>query len=202
MYLHLTRDVFDELDAARYVGNPPVGGGADRAALWEGLARGDVDTVCSDHAPWTLEQKLDPTLDVSSFLPGVADVETLMPMLFSEGVVKGQISIERFVDVTSTNAARLFGLYPTKGAIVEGADADLCLWDPQAGRRIDGSQMRSRAGYSVYDGWDVRGWPVVTISRGEVVWEDGEIRGLPGRGRVVTRSAVSADQEGGADGQG
>lgn len=193
MYLHLTRAVFAEPDAARYVGNPPVGGEVDQATLWDGLARGDVDTVCSDHAPWTLEQKLDPALDVLSFRPGVADVETLMPMLFSEGVVKGRLSIERFVEVTSTNAARLFGVYPTKGAIVVGAEADLCLWDPQARRRIDGSRMRSRAGYSVYDGWDVQGWPVMTISRGEVVWEDGEIRGTPGRGRLVSRAPARAD---------
>jgi len=190
MYLHLTRKVFEEADAARYVGNPPVGGESDRAALWRGLVDGDIDTVCSDHAPWTLEQKLEPGLDVSSFRPGVADLETMMPMLFSEGVGTGRLSLERFVEVTSTNAARLFGLYPRKGAIRRGADADLVVWDPRARRRIDGSRMRSRAGYSVYDGWDVQGWPAITISRGELVWERDEIRGSPGRGRWIPRDPL------------
>jgi dihydropyrimidinase len=191
MYLHLTRETLEASDGARYVGNPPVGGEGDRVALWEGLAAGDVDTVCSDHAPWTLEQKLDPTRDVSSFLPGVADLETLMPMLFSEGVRAGKLSFERFVEVTSTGAARLFGLYPTKGVIAEGSDADLGIWNPRVRRRIDGARMQSRAGYSVYDGWDVHGWPVVTVSRGEVVWAEGDVQGAPGRGRLLARSIES-----------
>lgn len=194
MYLHLTREIFGAPDGARYVGNPPAGSSHDREAMWRGLADGSIDTVCSDHAPWTLEQKLDPTRDVATFRPGVADLETMLPMLFSEGVHGGRISLQRFVEVTATGAARLFGLEPAKGRIAVGADADLCLWDPEARRRVDGAAMRSLAGYSVYDGWEVRGWPEMTVSRGEVVWGSGEVRGSAGRGQLVRRTPAGSGE--------
>jgi dihydropyrimidinase len=187
LYLHLTRERFAEPDAAKYVGAPPLRDQPDRDALWRGLGAGDVDTVCSDHAPWTLAAKLDPALDVVTARQGVADLETLMPMLFSEGVATGRISLDRFVELTSANAARLFGLYPRKGAIAAGSDADLALWDPQERRTIDGARMRSRAGYSVYDGWTVQGWPRFVIRRGQVVLADGSCTAQPGQGRWVRR---------------
>jgi dihydropyrimidinase len=183
LYLHLTRERFNEPDTAKYVGAPPLREPADREALWRGLAAGEVDTVCSDHAPWTLAAKLDPALDVVTARQGVADLETLMPMLFSEGVAAGRISLDRFVELTSANAARLFGLYPRKGAIAVGSDADLALWDPGQRRLIDGAQMRSRAGYSVYDGWTVQGWPRFVIRRGQLMLADGTSMAEPGQGR-------------------
>jgi dihydropyrimidinase len=194
LYLHLTRERFAEPDAAKYVGAPPLRDQPDRDALWRGLGAGDVDTVCSDHAPWTLAAKLDPALDVVTARQGVADLETLMPMLFSEGVVTGRISLDRFVELTSANAARLFGLSPRKGAVTVGSDADLALWDPQERRVIDGAQMRSRAGYSVYDGWAVQGWPRFVIRRGQIVLADGDWRAEPGSGRWVRRAPASQCQ--------
>jgi dihydropyrimidinase len=123
---------------------------------------------------------------------GVADLETLMPMLFSEGVVTGRISLDRFVELTSANAARLFGLYPRKGAIAVGSDADLALWDPHKRTTIDGARMNSRAGYSVYDGWTVQGWPRFVIRRGQVVLADGSSLAQPGQGQWIRRArAVS-----------
>jgi dihydropyrimidinase len=187
LYLHLTRERFGEPDAGKYVGAPPLREQADRDALWRGLAAGDVDTLCSDHAAWTLEAKLDPGLNVVTARQGVADLETLMPMLYSEGVAAGRISLARFVELTSANAARLFGLYPRKGVVAAGSDADLVLWDPQQRRVIDGARMQSRAGYSVYDGWTVQGWPRFVIRRGEVVLADGEITAQPGQGRWLRR---------------
>jgi len=187
LYLHLTSDRFAEPDAGKYVGAPPLRERADRDALWAGLAAGDVDTVCSDHAPWLLADKLDPALDVRTARQGVADLETLMPMLFSEGVATGRISLAQFVDLTSANAARLFGLYPRKGAIAVGSDADLALWDPQQRRTVDGARMRSRADYSVYDGWQVQGWPRIVIRRGEVLLADGETLARPGQGQWLRR---------------
>ncbi|MDX6395468.1 MAG: dihydropyrimidinase [Streptosporangiaceae bacterium] len=187
LYLHLTRERFAEPDAAKYVGAPPLRDQSDRDALWRGLGAGEVDTVCSDHAPWALAAKLDPALDVVTARQGVADLETLMPMLFSEGVVAGRISLDRFVELTSVNAARLFGLYPRKGAITVGADADLALWDPHERRIIDGARMHSRAGYSVYDGWTVRGWPRFVVRRGQIVLADGNCTTQPGQGRWVRR---------------
>jgi dihydropyrimidinase len=192
LYLHLTRERFGEADAAKYVGAPPLRDQSDREALWRGLAAGEVDTVCSDHAPWTLEAKLDPALDVVTARQGVADLETLMPMLFSEGVLAGRISLDRFVELTSASAARLFGLYPRKGAIAVGSDADLALWDPAERRVIDGARMQSRAGYSVYDGWTVQGWPRFVIRRGQIVLADGRVTAKPGQGRWVRRDAGAA----------
>ena len=187
LYLHLTRERFAQPDAGKYVGAPPLREQADRDALWAGLAAGDVDTVCSDHAPWLLADKLDPALNVLTARQGVADLETLMPMLFSEGVVTGRISLDQFVDLTSANAARLFGLYPRKGVIAVGSDADLALWDPQERRTVDGARMRSRADYSVYDGWDVQGWPRIVVQRGQVLLADGEIIARRGQGRWLRR---------------
>jgi dihydropyrimidinase len=146
-----------------------------------------VDTVCSDHAPWTLAAKLDPALDVVTARQGVADLETLMPMLFSEGVLAGRISLDRFVELTSASAARLFGLYPRKAAIAVGSDADLSLWDPGERRVIDGARMRSRAGYSVYDGWTVQGWPRFVIRRGQLVLAGGACTAQPGQGQWLRR---------------
>jgi dihydropyrimidinase len=191
LYLHLTKERFAEPDGAKYVGAPPLRSQADRDALWRGLADGDIDTVCSDHAPWTLEAKLDPDLNVVTARQGVADLETLMPMLFSEGVVTGRISMDRFVELTSGNAARLFGLYPHKGTIAAGADADLVMWDSQVRRTIDGSKMQSRAGYSVYDGWTVQGWPRSVVRRGQVVVRDGANTARPGEGQWVHRAQTS-----------
>ncbi len=191
LYLHLTRERFSEPDAAKYVGAPPLRDQSDREALWRGLAAGDVDTVCSDHAPWTLAAKLDPGLDVVTARQGVADLETLMPMLFSEGVVTGRISLDRFVELTSAAAARLFGLYPRKAGITVGADADLALWDPGQRRVIDGARMHSRAGYSVYDGWTVQGWPRFVIRRGQLVLADGDCTAQPGQGRWLRRDRTS-----------
>jgi dihydropyrimidinase len=188
LYLHLTRERFAEPDAAKYVGAPPLRDQADRDALWQGLAAGDIDTVCSDHAPWTLADKLDPELTVVTARQGVADLETLMPMLFSEGVVTGRITLDRFVELTSANAARRFGLYPRKGAIAVGSDADLTLWDPDERRVIDGARMHSRAGYSPYDGWDVQGWPRHVFRRGQTVLTGGVPVAQPGQGQWLRRS--------------
>jgi dihydropyrimidinase len=192
LYLHLTRERFTEPDAAKYVGAPPLRDETDREALWAGLAAGDVDTVCSDHAPWTLADKLDPALNVITARQGVADLETLMPMLFSEGVVTGRISLDQFVDLTSANAARLFGLYPRKGAIAVGSDADLVLWDPRQRWTVDGARMQSRAGYSVYDGWQVQGRPRFVIGRGQVLLADGELTANPGQGQWLRRGHAQA----------
>ena len=187
IYLHLERSRFEEADGAKYAGAPPLREDADRDALWAGVVDGTVSTLCTDHAPWTLAEKLDPALDATNLRQGMAELETLMPLLWSEGVATGRVSLARFVEVTSTNAARLFGLYPQKGTIAPGSDADLVVWDPEATRVVDGSSMHSAAGWSPYDGWEVRGWPAVTVSRGEVVARGPEVLAAPGRARLVSR---------------
>jgi dihydropyrimidinase len=110
-----------------------------------------------------------------------------MPMLYSEGVVTGRISLNRFVQVTSTNAAKLFGLYPRKGTIGVGAEADLVIWDPNVTKTLRATDLTSNADYTPYEGWEVIGWPVLTMSRGEIVFRDGEVVARRGRGRLARR---------------
>jgi dihydropyrimidinase len=183
MYLHLTSEVLRGPDAGAYIGAPPLREAADVTALWAGLADGSVHTVGSDHAPWSKEAKVDPGLDVTTARQGVSDLETALPMLMSAGVAEGRLSLTRFVELTSAAPARLYGVYPRKGTIAVGSDADLTIWDPQLTRTVDGAAQYSRAGYSVYDGWQVRGWPRFVVSRGDVVLQDGQVTATPGRGQ-------------------
>lgn len=187
LYLHLTADRHAAPDGAKYAGAPPLREKSDMDALWAGLQFGSIDTLASDHAPWSLQDKLDPAFDATNLRQGVADLETGLPMLFSAGVRTGRLSLERFVAVTSANPAKLFGLYPRKGAIAVGSDADLVVWNEDETRVIDGSKMHSRCDYSPYDGFEVTGWPKWTLSRGDVIVEDGRILGAPGRGCLVSR---------------
>jgi dihydropyrimidinase len=192
LYLYLTSVALREPRGARYIGAPPLREPADVAAMWAGLADGSIDTLGSDHAPWTLEAKIDDSLDVTTARQGVADLETMLPMLFSAGVRTGRLSLQRFIALTSANPARLFGLYPRKGTIAVGSDADLVVLDPQLRRTVDGRSMRSRSGYSAYDGREIYGWPRFTVSRGEVVLADGQVTAAPGRGQWLRRAATTA----------
>jgi dihydropyrimidinase len=188
MYLHLSHEKYDSDEAGLFVGQPPLRTRADCEALWAGLFDGSIDTLGSDHAPWRRDEKLAPAHNITVPRPGVADLETMLPMLFSEGVHKRGLSLERFVALTAENPARLFGLYPQKGTIAVGSDADLVVWDPARSRQIDGARMHSRAGYSVYDGTAVAGWPRYTVRRGQIVMsEDGTIHGKVGSGRLLAR---------------
>jgi dihydropyrimidinase len=194
LYLHFTRERYQDPDGPLYVGQPPLREVGDVAALWEALARGAIDTIATDHAPWTRQQKLDPSLNIARLRPGVNNLQVMLPMLYSEGVHKGKLSLERFVALTSTNAARLFGLYPKKGTIAVGSDADLVLWAPTETRQVEGSALFSRAGFSIYEGTEVTGWPRVTIRRGQVVFEGGRITARPGSGQLLPRGRCQAPE--------
>jgi len=187
LYLYLTAECYAGDDAPLYVAQPPLRGADDVAALWRGLADGTIDTVASDHAPWTRELKMDPRLDIGRTRPGVAELDTMLPLLYTEGVVRGRISLERFVALTSTNAARLFGLYPRKGTIAVGSDADIVLWETRERRVLRDADLFSRAGHSVYEGREIAGWPRTTIRRGEIVFDDRRVVGEAGSGRVIAR---------------
>jgi dihydropyrimidinase len=186
LYLHLTAERFEEPDGAKYAGAPPLRSAQDRAAMWAGLRFGDIDVLATDHAPWRLADKLDPELDAINLRQGVADLETSLPMLWSEGVRRGRLTPERFVAVTATNPARLFGLRG-KGTIAVGSDADVVVFDPDETRIVDGATMHSNADYSPYDGWEVTGWPVATILRGRIVALGADVSGRPGDGRPAAR---------------
>ena len=191
LYLYLTSELLSGPDGGKYIGAPPLREAPDVEALWAGLTDGAIDTVGSDHAPWTLADKLDEAQNVVTARQGVADLETMLPMLFDAGVRTGRLSLHRFVSLTSSGPARLFGLYPRKGSIAVGSDADLLVLDPELRRTVDGSAMQSRAGYSAYDGREVSGWPRFTISRGDVVLEDGQVLARPGRGQWLHRGRTS-----------
>ncbi len=190
LYLHLTSERFAEPDGAKYVGQPPLREASDVAALWHGLQSGSVHTVCTDHAPWSLAAKLDPDLSITHLRPGTENLQTMVPMLYSEGVRTGRLSLERLVAVTATNVAKLFGLYPRKGTIAVGSDADIVVFDPNLTRTITADMLKSNCDYSVYEGWSVTGWPTLTLRRGEIVFRDDTVLGQPGSGQLLARSAT------------
>jgi len=189
LYLHLNEGNITGQDAVLALGQPPLRSPADTEALWAGLADGRVDILATDHAPWRREQKLDPELTVARVRPGVSNLQFMLPMYFSEGVGKRGLSLERFVETTSTNAARIFGLYPRKGVIRPGADGDVVVWDPSKTDTVRGADDLSNADYTVFEGWSVTGWPTVVIRRGEVVVEGGRVVGRPGSGVLARRDA-------------
>jgi dihydropyrimidinase len=191
LYLHMTAERYREREGALYVAQPPLRERADQEALWRGLADGSIDTVASDHAPWTRELKLDPKLNVAHCRSGVAELDTMLPLLFTAGVTTGRLTLERFVALTSTNAARLFGMYPRKGTIAVGSDADIAIWETRERRTVRDAELFSRAGYSVYSGLEMRAWPHATIRRGELVFEAGKVLGQAGSGRSIARGLTA-----------
>lgn len=191
-YLLLTRDKYKEPDfrAARYVMSPPLRDFEDQRALWSGLADGSLQVVGSDHCPFRTDQK---RLGQESFdrIPnGGPGVETLLPLLLSEGVGKGRLTMERLVEIVSTEPARLFGLYPRKGAIVAGADADLVIIDPDKKVALSAETLHMNIDYTLYEGFVLKGYPVMTISKGKVICSDGQFFGAPGEGRFIARSRL------------
>jgi dihydropyrimidinase len=146
--------------------------------------------VATDHCSWPLERKTAADR-FTRIPPGMANLETLVPMLYSEGVVKRRISLQRMVELVATNPAKIFGLFPRKGAIVEGADADLVVFDPDAKIVVRASEMHSRADYDPFEGFEVTGWPRTTISRGETIVSARKPSARAGRGRFLLRAPFS-----------
>jgi dihydropyrimidinase len=188
IYLHLTRDAFNRPDGATFTGAPPLRDQSDRDYLWAAIARGSVDAVNTDHVGYTRAEKMDPGNSVQRPREGSNFLQDQMPLLYSEGVRKGRISLERMVAVTATNPAKLFGLYPKKGTIAAGADADVVVWDPELTRTIRDEDILSNGRFSIFAGWEVTGWPIVTIRRGQVAYENGTIVAAPGSGRLAPRT--------------
>ena len=189
LYLYLTRARFERPDAALWVGQPPLREQDDVDAMWQALRDGLIDTVGTDHYPHTRAAKLAPGLAFDRVPPGVANLETLLPMLYSEGVRRGRLTLERMVDVLATAPARIAGLRG-KGEIVVGNDADVVIFDPERTRTIRASEMHSACDYDPFDGWEVTGWPTLTLLRGQTAYAEGEIRALPGQGRLVLRRSM------------
>ena len=158
----------------------------DRVALWRGLMDGAISTTATDEFPTSLELKLRGQ-HLENVTGGNLGAEARMGIVFSEGVMKRGMSLPRFAEITSTNAARILGLYPRKGVIAPGSDADLVLIDPSIAKTLAREDFHV-SDYSPWEGWPVRGWPVTTVLRGRVVVEDGRLLGSTGDGRLVPRT--------------
>lgn len=193
-YLMLTESDLDGLnmEGAKYVCSPPPRDKASQQACWEGLQQGIFSLFSSDHCPFKYDDpqgKLLPKGKTSfRWVPnGIPGIETRLPILFSEGVSKGRISLNEFVALTSTNHAKTYGLYPKKGTIAVGADADIALWDPKRKETISQTLMHGGSDYTPYEGIAVTGWPVSTMVRGKFVVRDGKLTGKLGGGDYVAR---------------
>lgn len=181
-------------EGAKCVCSPPPRDDASRESVWRGLSGGAFHVVSSDHAPFNYDDPHGKRLggrDIAfPYIPnGLPGLETRMPLLFSEGVRGGRIDIHQFVAYACTNAARLYGLYPRKGTVAVGSDADIVIWDAEREVTITNSRLHHAVDYTPYEGMRVTGWPALTLARGEEVWADGEYRGRAGRGRFLRCSA-------------
>ncbi|WP_375261835.1 dihydropyrimidinase [Palleronia sp.] len=179
--------------AARRVMSPPFRGKEHQEGLWAGLQAGSLQTVATDHAAFSSEQKRRGRDDFTIIPNGTHGLEERLALLWTHGVETGRLTPQEFVAATSTNAAKIFNIYPRKGALVEGADADITVWDPKIKRTLSVSNHQSILDYNIYEGWEVTGQPRYTLSRGEVVWAWGQNSSpRPGRGRFVPRPPFSA----------
>lgn len=185
-YLLFTKDDMQRLGPYLKV-NPALKTDEDRVALWSALANGIIDTVVTDHAPGTKEEKEVGVEDIWKAQTGIPGVETLLPLMLSEGVAKGRLTLERLVNALCTRPAQIFGLYPRKGVIREGSDADLVLIDLSKKAKITAEKLHYKVGWTPYEGTMVRGTPVMTISRGVVVAQGGEVVWEPSHGQFIVR---------------
>jgi dihydropyrimidinase len=189
-YLCLTADAYDEpgFDGAKYVMSPPLRSAQDQGVLWDALGAGALQVVATDHCPFLLHGQKDRGLDDFSLIPnGAPGIETRLMLLHDAGVRRGRLTLNQFVDLTATQPARLFGLYPRKGTIAPGSDADLVVWDPERAVTLRAETLHMRVDYSPYEGRTVTGAPDVVIAGGDVIVEGGRFTGRAGAGRFLPR---------------
>ncbi len=192
-YLVLTAKDMEGLnmEGTKYVCSPPPRDEASQQACWEGLQQKIFSLFSSDHCPFRYDEsgKLAPKGRTSfRWVPnGIPGIETRLPILFSEGVSKGRISLNDFVALTATNHAKTYGLYPKKGTIAVGSDADIAIWDPARKAKIAQADLHHGSDYTPYEGIEITGWPVATMVRGKFVVRDGKLTGAKGAGAYIPR---------------
>lgn len=179
----------DWLKAARYVMSPPFRPAHHQKALWGGLMSGQLQTTATDHCCFCKEQKEAGKADFTRIPNGTPGIEDRMSVLWHFGVKSGKLTPENFVALTSTNTARIFNMYPRKGSITIGADADIVLWDPTAERTISAATHHQNVDYNIYEGMTVSGLVRKTISNGKLVWDNGDLKAVRGAGRYLERPA-------------
>lgn len=179
----------DDAEGLKYIMSPPLRSASDNGMLWEGLREGAIDVVATDHCPFTFaEQKQVGRGDFSRCPGGIPGVEARLALLFSEGFMKGRLTLQEVARLCCTRPSEIFGLYPKKGVLAPGSDADMVLFDPDIEWTLTHGRLHERVDYTPYEGWRLRGAPVMTVSRGEIIVRDGEFMGATGRGRFVRRT--------------
>ena len=178
--------------AAHHVMSPPFRPREHQEALWRGLASGLLQTTATDHCCFKTEQKAVGKDDYRKIPNGTGGVEDRMTVLWTHGVNTGRITRSEFVKITSANAAQIFNIYPKKGALAPGADADVVIWDPEATKTISAATHHQHIDFNIFEGMAVRGLARTTLSRGEITWDDGQILATRGRGRYVERPCFPA----------
>jgi dihydropyrimidinase len=189
-YLFLDYSVYEQpgFEGAKYVMTPPIREKWNQEKLWRGLKFNDLQVVATDHCPFCMkEQKELGKNDFSKIPNGGPGVEERMSLIYNGGVAEGRISLNRFVEITSTAAAKIFGLFPRKGTIAVGSDADIVIFDPNEERTISAKTHHMNVDYSCYEGFKVKGVTKTVLSRGEVVIEEGRYVGKPGMGQFLKR---------------
>jgi dihydropyrimidinase len=193
-YLFLSIDDYGEgFEGAKYVMTPPLREKWNQAELWKGLKMDDLQVISTDHCPFCMKEQKELGKDDFSKIPnGAPGVENRVPLIYHGGVVENRISLNRFVELTSTAAAKMFGLFPRKGTIAVGSDADIVIFDPDKEQTLSVETQHMNVDYSTYEGKRIRGVVETVLSRGRVVIENGEYKGKPGDGQFLKRGTCVA----------
>jgi len=192
-YLILDASLYErDFEGAKWVMSPPLREKKDQATLWAGINQGLVQVVATDHCPFMWEQKLLGKDDFSKIPNGHPAIENRMELLFSEGVEKNKITLNKFVEVTSTNAAKIFGMFPKKGTIAVGSDADIVLFNPNEKHVLSASTHHMNVDYSGYEGWEVTGKVKTVLLRGKIAIDNNECKVEKGFGKFVKRNKVAS----------
>jgi len=203
-YLFLTDDVYEAegWEAAKYLFAPPPRDSINRDALWRGIATGIFQVISSDHNAFQFDSPAGkkaggPEPHFRQVAPGIPGVEARLALLFSEGVSRGRIDLNAFVATTATNPAKIYGLYPRKGTIAVGSDADIAIWDPELKQTITHDLLHEEVDFTPYEGIEVKGWPVAVYSRGDLIVSDGEYVGKDSRGEFLRRNRIDVESSSG-----
>ena len=205
-YLFFTEDDLARPEGAKWICSPPLRTDRDQQRIWDGLKEGTIQVISTDHCPFFFdgtkpilyedqevtipgkELGKDDFTRIPNGLPGVGD---RMPVLWTKMVASGIFTINEFVALTSTNPSKIFGMYPRKGSLEPGSDADIVLWDPEHEIRYGVAHSMQRTDYNLYEGWALRGYPVRVISRGQTLFDDGRWLGKPGDGKFIHRTTFN-----------
>ena len=193
-YLFLSYEDYERpgFEGAQFVMSPPLREKWNQVALWKGLAKNDLQVVSTDHCPFCMNEPPQKQLgkdDFSKIPNGAPGIETRLMLLWDGGVRTGRIDAHKFVEITSTNPARMFGLWPRKGTVAVGSDGDLVIWDPEKEVTLATKTLHMRVDYNPYEGRVIKGAPAAVLSRGDVIVDHGQFKGRPGRGQFVKRQA-------------